>query len=382
MTSPLASRRRVAIKIGSALLVGTDGLRAAWLASVAADIAALRRAGTDVIVVSSGAIALGRAVAGLGTRTLKLEEAQAAAAIGQIALARAWSEALSAEGLVAGQVLLALGDTERRRRYLNARATMGTLLALGAVPIVNENDTVATAEIRYGDNDRLAARVATMAGADCVVLLSDVDGLYTANPQADPAARHVPHVARITSEIEAMAGGAASSLSRGGMRTKVEAAKIATAGGAALVIADGRDLHPIAALGEAARHTLFEATGDSATARKTWIAGQLEVAGALHVDAGAVGALRSGRSLLPAGVTRVDGAFSRGDTVSIHAPDGREIARGLVAYGAKDAGAIAGRRSDAIEGVLGYPPRSAMVHRDDMALRDVAPSDIASEAGP
>ena len=279
MTSPLAAHRRIAVKIGSALLVDARGLRTDWLASIAADIAALRARGTDVLVVSSGAIALGRSVAGLGLRSLKLEEAQAAAAIGQIALARAWSEALGRFELASGQVLLALTDTEDRRRYLNARATMGTLLKLGVVPIVNENDAVATDEIRYGDNDRLAARVAVMAGADAVVLLSDVDGLYTANPRVDADARHLAHVETITPQIEAMAGGAASALSRGGMRTKIEAAKIANAGGTALVIADGRGDHPLAALDRGARHTVFEAAGDPATARKAWIGGHLSGAG-------------------------------------------------------------------------------------------------------
>ena len=367
--SPLAHARTVAVKIGSALLVDAAGPRAAWLASIAADIAALRSRGVRVLVVSSGAIALGRSVAGLGIRALKLEEAQAAAAIGQIALARAWSEALAKHGLPAGQVLLALTDTEDRRRYLNARATMGTLLKLGTVPIVNENDAVATDEIRYGDNDRLAARVAVMAGADTVVLLSDVDGLYTANPRHDPAARHIARVPAITPEVEAMAGGAASVLSRGGMRTKVEAAKIATAGGTALVIADGRNDHPLRALDEGAPHTLFEAAGDPASARKAWIGGHLGAEGALTVDAGAVQALRSGRSLLPAGVRGVEGTFRRGDTVLVRGPDGIEVARGLAAYDSGEARAVSGLRSDAIEAALGYPPRSAMVHRDDMVVR-------------
>ena len=370
--NPLAEHRTVAIKIGSALLVGPDGLRAEWLASVADDIAALRRDDTRILVVSSGAIALGRSVAGLGVRPLKLEEAQAAAAIGQIALARAWSEALGMHGIQAGQVLLALTDTEERRRYLNARATMGTLLKLGAVPIINENDAVATDEIRYGDNDRLAARVAVMAGADALVLLSDVDGLYTANPQQDPTAQHIAGVPHITSEIEAMAGGAASTLSRGGMRTKVEAAKIATAGGTAMLIADGRRTNPLAAIRDGARHTLFEATPDPASARKAWIGGHLGAAGTLTIDGGAVEALRSGRSLLPAGVRAVEGTFLRGDTITIADPNGIEIARGLAAYDSGEARTVAGLRSDAIEDALGYPPRSAMVHRDDLVLRTPA----------
>lgn len=379
MTSPLADTRTVAVKIGSALLVDANGLRTTWLASVAADIAALRRRGVRVLVVSSGAIALGCSVAGLGTRPLRLEEAQAAAAIGQIALARAWSEALGRHGLASGQVLLALADTEDRRRYLNARATMGTLLKLGAVPIVNENDAVATDEIRYGDNDRLAARVGVMAGADAVLLLSDVDGFYTANPREDANVQHLPTVDAITPEIEAMAGGAASTLSRGGMRTKVEAAKIATAGGAALLIADGRGEHPLRALAEGARSTLFAPSPHPEPARKAWIAGHLGTSGTLIVDDGAVAALRSGRSLLPAGVTRVEGTFQRGDTLVIAGPDGIEIARGLAAYDSGEARTVAGLRSDAIEAALGYPPRSAMVHRDDMVVRAEAGADAAPD---
>ena len=373
----LAGYRRATIKIGSALLVDANGLRGDWLATVAEDIATLRGNGVDVIVVSSGAIALGRSLAGLGTGALRLEEAQAAAAIGQIVLARAWSEALSRHGIATGQVLLAPADTERRRRYLNARATMGTLLKLGAVPVVNENDTVATAEIRYGDNDRLAARVAVMAGADLLVLLSDVDGLYTANPQTDPGAQHVPHVAAITPEVEAMAGGAASNLSRGGMRTKLEAAKIATTGGAAMVIADGRNAHPLGAIAGGARHTVFDPATSPANARKAWIAGHMDVTGRVTIDVGAAHALREGKSLLAAGVTGVDGDFSRGDMIALVTEGGQEIARGLSAYDAREARRIAGLRSADIEAALGYPARSAMVHRDDMAMRSTSEGLVA-----
>lgn len=370
--NPLGGFRRVTIKIGSALLVDSAGLRTEWLDSVASDVAALRSSNVDVVIVSSGAIALGRSVATLDATALKLEEAQAAAAIGQIALARAWSEALGRYGLTAGQVLLAPADTERRRRYLNARATMNTLLKLNAVPVVNENDTVATSEIRYGDNDRLAARVAVMAGSDLLVLLSDVDGLYTANPQTDPSARHVPNVPRITAEVEDMAGGAASNLSRGGMRTKVQAAKIATTGGCAMVIADGRKEYPLRQLREGGRHTRFDAATSPANARKAWIAGHIDVEGTITIDGGAEAALRQGRSLLAAGVVAVGGSFTRGSTIALLDTDGHEIGRGLAAYNADDARAITGLRSSAIEAVLGHPPRSAVVHRDDLVLHEAA----------
>jgi glutamate 5-kinase len=325
-------------------------------------------------VVSSGAIALGRSVLGLGSRVLKLEESQAAAAAGQIRLARAWDEALSAHGIRTGQILLTLGDTEERRRYLNARATIGTLLKLGAVPIINENDTVATNEIRYGDNDRLAARVATMMGGDLLVLLSDIDGLYTAPPATDPKARHIPFVAAITAEIEAMAGGAASILSRGGMRTKIDAGKIATAAGTAMMIVNGKVDGPLSALKSGARFTVFAASAKPERAYKTWIAGHLEPAGRLMLDDGAVTALLAGKSLLPAGVRKVEGRFERGDTVAILSPDGVEIARGLAAYDSGDAEKIAGKRTGDIPALIGYDARSAMVHRDDLVLGRVAAS--------
>src|SRR3954471_22888350 len=361
--------RRVVLKVGSALLVdGTQGrLKQAWLAALAEDIAALHARGADVLVVSSGAIALGRTVLGLSPGALRLEESQAAAAVGQIALARHWSEVLAHHGITAGQILVTLADTEQRRRYLNARATLAKLLDMRAVPVVNENDTVATSEIRYGDNDRLAARVATMIGADLLVLFSDVDGLYTAPPATDPSAAHIPVVERITPAIEAMAGGAASELSRGGMRTKIEAGKIATAGGTHMVIADGRTKNPLKRVAEGGRCTWFLTPSNPATARKTWIAGALEPRGTLTVDEGAARALQGGASLLPVGVRRIEGAFSRGDAVTIR--DGRGVlGRGLVAYDAEEASRIVGQPSQRIETILGYPGRAEMVHRDDLAL--------------
>ena len=369
-TLSLARYRRIALKIGSALLVDpATGLKVDGLASVAGDIARLRREGTEVLVVSSGAIALGRSVLGLPRRALRLDESQAAAAAGQMLLARAWDEHLSTHGLRTGQILVTLEDTEARRRYLNARATMNTLIGLGAVPVINENDTVATTEIRYGDNDRLAARVATMMGCDLLILLSDIDGLYTAPPARDPAARHLATVPAITPEIEAMAGGAASLLSRGGMVTKIEAGKVATQAGTAMIIANGGVLAPLSAIEQGARHTLFEPRpGGTRRAWKTWIAGQMDVEGRLEIDAGAVTALRAGKSLLAAGMTRAIGTFERGDPVAIAGPDGKTIARGLVAYDSADAVRIVGRQSDDIEAVLGYPARGAVVHRDDLVL--------------
>lgn len=363
--------RRIVVKVGSSLLVDrTQGrLRHAWLAALAEDLAELHARGADVLVVSSGAIALGRTVLKLPAGPLRLEESQASAAVGQIALARNWSEALGHHGLNAGQILLTLADTEERRRYLNARATLGRLLDLRAVPVINENDTVATSEIRYGDNDRLAARVATMAGADLLVLFSDIDGLYTAPPLSSPDAKHIPVIPAITPAIEAMAGGAASELSRGGMRTKIEAGKIATAGGAHMLIADGRTKNPLRAVTQGTRCSWFLSGSTPATARKTWIAGSLEPRGTLHVDDGAARALRGGASLLPVGVTRIEGAFSRGDAVVIRAGDGSELGRGLVAYDADEAMRVLGKASRDIEAVLGYPGRAEMIHRDDMALR-------------
>lgn len=376
----LPDYRRVVVKVGSALLVDrAKGLKRAWLASLVDDIAALADGGVEVLVVSSGAIALGRSVLGLGRRALKLEESQACAAIGQIALASAWSEELGKRGRRSGQVLVTLGDTEERRRYLNVRATISTLLKLKAIPVINENDTVATSEIRYGDNDRLAARVATMIGADLLVLLSDIDGLYTAPPALDPDARHIPSVERITPQIEAMAGAAASELSRGGMRTKLEAGKIATAAGTAMIVTSGERMSPLSAIDRGERATFFRPSDHPVKGYKTWIAGQLEPAGRLRVDAGAVSALLSGKSLLPAGVRAVEGSFARGDTVAVLGPNGREVARGLIAYDAPDAVRIAGRKSTEIAAILGYEARAAMVHRDDLVVSGM-PEMIAAAA--
>jgi glutamate 5-kinase len=361
--------RRIVVKIGSALLVdgATGRLNHVWLAALVDDLSALA-AGREILVVSSGAIALGRRILGLPRGTLRLEESQAAAAVGQIALARAWSEMLGARSLTAGQILLTLSDTEERRRYLNARSTISTLLKLRAVPVINENDTVATTEIRYGDNDRLAARVASMMGADLLVLLSDVDGLYTAPPSTHPDAVFIPVVDRVTPEVEAMAGSAGSELSRGGMQTKIEAARIATSSGTTMVIASGRTLNPLAAIGSGQRCTWFLAEAKPGTARKKWISGHLETRGTIIVDQGAAAALRAGKSLLPAGVRGVQGAFERGDAIRIIGPSGEEIGRGLVAYDAADAERIVGRNSREIESILGYAGRAEMVHRDDMVI--------------
>lgn len=379
MTS-LRTYRRITVKIGSALLVDrATGLKREWLASLVDDVASLASGGAEVLVVSSGAIALGRTILGLGKRTLKLEESQACAAVGQIALAGAWSEELSRKGLKSGQILLTLGDTEERRRYLNARATIGTLLKMNAVPIINENDTVATSEIRYGDNDRLAARVATMMGGDLLVLLSDIDGLYTAPPQLDPNAKFLPVVERITPEIDAMAGAAASELSRGGMRTKLDAGKIATTAGTAMIITSGLRQNPLTAIERGERFTLFKPSRTPVKGYKSWIAGQLEPAGRLTVDEGAVRALMSGKSLLPAGVKLVSGNFSRGDTVAVLSPEGREIARGLVAYDTADAVRIAGLKTGEIDAVLGYQARSAMVHRDDLVVSGQREEEFAED---
>lgn len=369
----LADFRRLVIKVGSSLLVGADGVRRDWLDSLAADIAALQGRGAEVMVVSSGSIALGRRILDLPPGVLRLEDSQAAASVGQIALARTWAEALGALGLTAGQILVTFADTEERRRYLNARATIARLLAMKAVPVLNENDSVATAEIRFGDNDRLAARVATMASADLLILLSDVAGLYTAPPAGNPEAKLIPIVPRITAEIEAMAGGPASPLSRGGMRTKIEAAKIATTGGTSMLIADGRVAHPVGRLADGGACTWFPSPSNPVTARKKWIAGQVEPRGTLWVDAGAARALAAGNSLLPAGVNRVEGDFRRGDCVLIRA-EGGEIGRGLVAYSADKAELIIGRRSGEIEAVLGAPGRAELIHRDDMVLAGDAAS--------
>jgi glutamate 5-kinase len=366
----LTAFHRIVVKVGSSLLVDSAAGRVKddWLASLAEDIARLHKDKRDVLVVSSGAIALGRAVLKLAKGPLKLDDSQGAAAVGQIVLARLWSEVLSRHGITAGQVLVTLQDTEERRRYLNARSTIERLLEWRSVPVINENDTVATNEIRYGDNDRLAARVATMASADLLVLLSDVDGLYDAPPGTKTGAKRVPLVPRITPEIEAMAGAAGSELSRGGMQTKIEAAKIATQAGTHMVIASGRIAHPLKAIADGAACTWFLTPANPVTARKKWIAGSLEPKGSLVIDAGAVKALNSGKSLLPAGVIRIDGSFARGDAVVIRGPDGAEVARGLVAYDAEDADKIKGRSSADILPVLGYAGRAEMVHRDDLVV--------------
>ncbi len=366
----LDQARRLVVKIGSALVVDGKAAtpRTGWLDSVAADIATLRARGVEVIVVSSGAIALARHALGLTRPSLRLEEKQAAAAVGQIRLAQAWSTALSGRGLVAAQLLLTPDDTEDRRRYLNARATLSTLLGLGCVPVINENDTVATAEIRFGDNDQLAARVAGMIGADQLVLLSDIDGLYTADPRQDPQARHVPLVRALTPEIEAMGGAPPPGYSSGGMRTKLMAAGIATRAGCAMAIGLGSVANPLRALGTATRCSWFLPVPDGRSARKRWIAGNLRPAGQLVIDRGAARALCAGGSLLPAGVRAVEGSFGRGDLVLVVSEDRVGIGRGLSAYGSGDALRIIGHRSDAIETLLGWRGRDEMIHRDDLVL--------------
>ncbi|AHJ63600.1 Glutamate 5-kinase [Granulibacter bethesdensis] len=366
----LTTARRLVIKLGSALVVDSKAAtpRIEWLRGVAADIAMLRRQGVQVIVVSSGAIALARQALKLTQPRLRLEEKQAAASVGQIRLAQAWSEALSAEGMTAAQLLLTLGDTEDRRRYLNARATLSALLGMGCVPVINENDSVATAEIRFGDNDRLAARVAEMVQADQLVLLSDIDGLYTADPRRDPEASHLPVVRAITPEIEAMGGEPPPGYSSGGMRTKLTAARIATGAGCAMAIALGHTDHPLRALAEGARCTWFLPLPEGRTARKRWIAGSLQPMGTLTVDDGARRALLRGGSLLPAGVVSVDGRFERGDPVLVQGLDGTVLARGLSAYASRDASRIVGRRSEDIESILGWRGRDELVHRDDLVL--------------
>jgi glutamate 5-kinase len=365
----LAPYKRLTIKIGSALLVDKTGrLRADWLAGLSTDIAALKAGGCEVVIVSSGAIALGRGLLGLSAVALTLEQSQAAASAGQIALSQAWAEALGRHQIVTGQILITPNITEERRYYLNARTTIATLLGLGAIPIINENDSVATAEIRYGDNDRLSARVATMIEADCLVLLSDVDGLYTAPPAKDPNAEHLAVIKQITPAVEAMAGGAANHLSRGGMTTKVEAGKIATQAGTAMIIAKGTENHPLKALTEGGRHTLFLPAQSRAQARKRWIMGTLAVSGTLQVDAGAARALLTGKSLLPIGVTKVTGDFERGDAIAIRNQDGVEIARALVGLDSDEARLVMGKRSDAVVELLGAGNRAALVHRDNMVL--------------
>lgn len=368
--SPLHAARRVVIKVGSSLLVerSSGQVNHAWLETLALDIKRLRDRDQEVLLVSSGAIALGRRQLGLAPGKLKLEESQAAAAVGQIRLAHAWTEALQRHALTVAQILLTFTDTEERRRYLNARSTIGTLLKLGSIPVINENDTVATAEIRYGDNDRLAARVAQMVSADCLVLLSDVDGLYTADPGRDPAARFIPEVRAITAEIEAMAGGVSSDVGSGGMATKVAAAKIAVAAGCHMCVTLGKEFHPLQRIESGARCSWFYPDANPVTVRKQWIAGTLKPAGELMVDAGALVALSRGKSLLPAGVVQVRGRFERGDAVRVCTATGAEVARGLSAYSSADAERIRGRHSSEIEQLLGYRGRDEMIHRDDLVI--------------
>lgn len=368
----LEAMRRIVVKIGSALLVdeASGAIRHDWLQALGDDVAALKARGAEVVLVSSGAISVGRRCLGLRRRTIRLEEKQAAAATGQLRLAHAYQDTLSRHDITVAQVLLTLDDTEARRRHLNARATITTLLRLGVVPVINENDTVATTEIRFGDNDRLAARVAAMIDAEALVLLSDIDGLYSSDPKRDAWARFIPRVDDVTAEIEAMAGEPPPGYSSGGMVTKLAAARIAISAGCHMAIAQGWSRHPLARMQEGGRCTWFVAEEEPRTARKRWIAGGLNPAGALTVDAGALRALKAGKSLLPAGVGRIDGSFQRGDLVIVRAPDSREVARGIVAYGAREAQRIQGRKSKDIEAILGYRGREELIHRDDLVLTE------------
>jgi glutamate 5-kinase len=368
--TPLTAARRIVVKVGSALLVDarTGRLNRSWLKTLIDDLLRLHRRGQQVILVSSGAIALGRRHLGLPLGALRLEESQAAAAVGQIRLAHAYKELLEAGDVTVAQVLLTLEDSEQRTRYLNARATLEALLALKAIPVINENDTVATAEIRYGDNDRLAARVAQMASADCLVLLSDIDGLYTADPHRDPRAQFIERVMRVTPEIEAMAGRSNSEVGSGGMVTKIAAARIAVNAGCHMCIASGHQRHPLRRLESGARCTWFMPGSTPLAARKQWIAGTLRPAGAINIDAGALRALHGGKSLLAAGVTGTLGRFESGETVSVLAPDGGEVARGIAAYSDSDASRIMGRRSSEIEAILGFRGREELIHRDDLVI--------------
>ncbi len=381
--SPLTRARRVIIKIGSALLVDQDSgrLNRQWLESLVEDLLRLRKRGQQIVLVSSGAIALGRRQLGLARGTLRLDESQAAAAVGQIRLAHVYKELLEANGVTVAQILLTLEDSERRRRYLNARATLQALLELGALPVINENDTVATAEIRYGDNDRLAARVAQMTSADCLILLSDVEGLFSADPNKQPEAQFIEHVTAITPEIERMAGASVSAVGSGGMATKLLAARIAVAAGCHMAIAAGHHRHPIRRLEEGARCTWFVPHATPIAARKQWIAGTLRPAGAVTIDAGALNALREGKSLLPAGVVRSRGRFERGDTVSVLSLGGVEVARGIVGYSDTDAARILGHQSCEIETILGFRGRDEIIHRDDLVILQREPS-TAPESTP
>jgi glutamate 5-kinase len=372
MTQKLSDARRLVVKIGSALLVEekSGAIHQRWLQALAEDVAGLRAKGIEVLLVSSGAIAVGRRHLGLVGKAPRLEEKQAAAATGQIRLAHAYQEALARHDITVAQVLLTLSDTEERRRHLNARNTLGALLRLGAVPVINENDTVATTEIRFGDNDRLAARVAAMMNADTLVLLSDIDGLYEADPRKNPGAAHLAEIPTVTPGIEAMAGAAPTGYSSGGMVTKLTAAKIATGAGCRMAIADGRAEHPLKRLAAGERCSWFLSTLEPLTARKRWIAGSLKPAGRIVVDAGAAKALTSGKSLLPAGVTAIEGRFERGDAVTVCNGEGLELARGLVAYSAADARLILGHKSREIETILGYRGREELIHRDDLVVSE------------
>ena len=362
---------RLVVKVGSSLLVDDKGrLNRTWLGTLADDIANLQRQGHEVLIVSSGAIAIGSTVLGINKRRARLEDLQAAAAAGQVQLVHAYQEALGAHDITAAQVLLTPDDTENRRRFLNARGTLARLLERSVIPIINENDTVATDEIRYGDNDRLAARVAQLVMAEALVLLSDVDGFYTADPGKDANAEHIPEVTRITDALQAMAGETRSDVGSGGMATKIQAARIATHAGCSTIISSGHVEHPLRALLTGGRHTVFRAEGTPAAARKQWLAGVLEVHGEFRIDAGAATALGKGNSLLPVGVVNVDGDFRRGDVVSICGPGGRQLGRGLAEYSSEEAARIRGCQSEQIEDRLGYRGRTVMVHRDELVLFD------------
>lgn len=366
----LSNAKCIVIKIGSSLIIGEGNkARRNWLASLAEDIAELKKSGKEIIVVTSGAVALGRESLGYGSRKLELEEKQAAAACGQITLFSLWAETLGNVGLAPAQMLLTADESINRNRYLNARNTLETLLENShIVPIINENDTVATAELRFGDNDRLAARVAQMAGADLLILFSDIEGLYSSDPRIDSSAELQEKIEEITPAIEAMAGGARSAISSGGMATKITAAKIATAAGCHMIIAKGVETHPLRTLIDGGKHSLFIAKGNPLSARKHWIAGSLHPAGIITVDAGAARALATGKSLLPAGVTKVSGNFERGDSVVICDDKGAKIGCGLISYSAEDAKRIIGKKSAEIEQILGFKRRDVLIHRDDMVL--------------
>jgi len=367
----LSDYRRLVVKVGSSLLIGDDDVvHRGWLEGLAENIATLQGSGHEVLIVSSGAIAIGSRVLDINKRRARLEELQAAAAAGQVQLVHAWQEALALHSIAAAQVLLTPEDTENRRRFLNARGTLEKLLDRSVVPIINENDTVATEEIRYGDNDRLAARVAQLVMADALILLSDVDGLYTGDPAKDDNAEHIPEVGKITEDIERMAGETQSDVGSGGMATKVQAARIATHAGCSTIIASGAIERPLESLASGGTCTVFRAEGTPAAARKQWLAGVLEVRGELRLDDGAVAALKDGKSLLPVGVVEVVGNFRRGDVVTLVDSGGNELGRGLAEYGGEEAGQIAGCQSEQIEKHLGYRGRSVMVHRDELVLFD------------